>query len=110
MKNRLNKLFLTIIVVVSLLSAHRVLSLSRAPGLNDEAAAAFTEEKREFLLDDSRFHSDVLVLRQLLLRHNDGENVFHRRNLVQLDWNQIIADRAKRATGRPDSTADLASR
>lgn len=110
MKNRLNKLYLTIIVVVLLLSAHGVLSLSRAPGLHDEAVAAFTEEKREFLRDDLRFHSDVLVLRQLLLRHNDGEKIFHRRNLVRIDWNQIIADRAKRATGRPDSTVDLASR
>jgi hypothetical protein len=111
MKGHPKKLYLMIIVVVLLLSAHRVLSLSTSPAWrHDEAAAAFTDEKREFLRDDLRFHSDVLELRHLLLRHADGERVFHRRNLVRIDWNQIVADRAKAESQGTDSTVDLAIR
>jgi hypothetical protein len=76
----------------------------------DEAAAAFTDEKREFLRDDLRFHSDVVELRQMLLRHANGEQVLHRRNLVRIDWNQIVADRAQTASNGADPTVDLATR
>ena len=110
MKGQPKKLYLMIIVVVLLLSAHRVLSRSRSPVWRDEAAATFTDEKREFLRDDLRFHSDVIELRQMLLRHANGEQVFHRRNLVRIDWNQIVADRAKTASKGADSTVDLATR
>jgi hypothetical protein len=111
MKGDPKKLYLMIIIVVWLVSAHRVLSLSTSPAWRRvEAAAAFTDEKREFLRDDLRFHSDVIGLRQMLLRHADGEQVLHRRNLVRIDWNQIVADRTKAESEGADSTVDLASR
>jgi hypothetical protein len=113
MKGHPKKLHLMIIIVVLLLSAHRVLSLSTSTSparRRVEAAAAFTDEKREFLRDDLRFHSDVIELRQMLLRHAEGEQVLHRRNLVRIDWKQIVADRTKAESEGADSTVDLASR
>jgi hypothetical protein len=108
-KGSANYRYAMIVVVIFLLTAHRLMSLTRTPPWRS-GAAVFTDEKREFLRDDRRFQSDVLALRQKLLRRADGGDLLHRCNLVQLDWNQIIADRVKRATGGPDSTVDLASR
>ena len=109
MKGHPKKLYLMIIIVVLLLCAHRVLALSTSPAWRRvEDTAAFTDEKREFLRDDLRFHSDVIELRQMLLRHANGEQVLHRRNLVRIDWNQIVADRAKAESEGTDSTVDLA--
>jgi hypothetical protein len=109
-KGRPKNLYSMIFILVLILNAQRVLSLPKAPAWRDQAAAAFNDEKREFLRDEVRFHSDVIELRQMLLRHADGAKVAHRRNLVRIDWNQIVADRTKAETKGADSTVDLAFR
>jgi hypothetical protein len=106
-KGRANYIYTIIVVVILLLSAHHVRSLTGTLRWRSNGAA-FIDAKREFQCDDLRFHSDRLALRQLLLRRSDSAELIHRRNLVRLDWNQIVADRAKRANGASDSTVDVA--